>query len=68
MKAVLLHLGIMLPHHCHALGVFEKSPLHLCTVSPPNGPDQRLAAHGLEINHDDARESFASGGSAPFHT
>jgi hypothetical protein len=28
----------------------------------PNDSDQRLAAHGLSINHDDARETFASGG------
>jgi hypothetical protein len=27
-----------------------------------NDPDQRLAAHGSAITHDDARESFASGG------
>lgn len=29
-----------------------------------NASDQRLAAHGLAINQDDARESFASVGSA----
>jgi hypothetical protein len=29
----------------------------------PNGPDQRLATNGLATTHDDARESFASGGS-----
>jgi len=28
----------------------------------PNDPDQRLAAHGSAITHDDARESFASCG------
>lgn len=32
----------------------------LCLLQ--NGPDQRLATHGLAITHDDARESFASGG------
>ena len=31
---------------------------------PPNGKDQRLAALGSAITHDDARESFASCGSA----
>ena len=30
-----------------------------------NGPDQRLATNGLATTHDDARESFASGGSGP---
>jgi len=28
----------------------------------PNGKDQRLAALGSAITHDDARETFASGG------
>ena len=31
-----------------------------------NAKDQRLAAHGSAITHDDARESFASGGSAAY--
>ena len=32
-----------------------------------NDPDQRLATHGPTTPQDDARESFASGGSGPSH-
>jgi hypothetical protein len=35
------------------------------TEKARNGPDQRLATNGLATPHDDARESFASGGSGP---
>jgi hypothetical protein len=35
------------------------------TEQAQNGPDQRLATNGLATTHDDARESFASGGSGP---
>jgi hypothetical protein len=33
------------------------------SIAPPNAKDQRLAALGSAITHDDARESFASCGS-----
>ena len=33
------------------------------TEKARNAPDQRLATNGLATTHDDARESFASGGS-----
>jgi hypothetical protein len=36
------------------------------TEKARNGPDQRLATNGPAITHDDARETFASGGSAAY--
>ena len=63
----LKHVHLLRGHTGHGSAAYPPGRLLMpqATERARNGPDQRLATNGLATTHDDARESFASGGSGP---